>query len=61
MLISNNPLSFHLWWKENLIKHQKVSKYFETDCRLIQPKNSRDDFNNTVTKYCYQRFAEAVW
>ena len=22
---------FHLWWKENLVKHQKVSKYYEND------------------------------
>ena len=28
---------FHLWWKEYLVKHQKVSKYYQTDCRLIQP------------------------
>ena len=34
MFISNNRPSFHLWWKENLVKHQKVSKYYETDCRL---------------------------
>ena len=35
MFISNNRPSFHLWWKEKLVKHQKVSKYYETDCRLI--------------------------
>ena len=29
MFISNNRASFHLWWKENLVKHQKVSKYYE--------------------------------
>ena len=34
MFISNNRPSFHLWWKENLAKHRKVSKYYETDCRL---------------------------
>ena len=33
MFISNNHPSFHLWWKENLVKHQKLSKYYETDCR----------------------------
>ena len=32
MLISKNRLLFHLWWKESLVKHQKVSKYYETDC-----------------------------
>ena len=32
MLISNNHPSFHLWRKENLVKDQKVSKYYETHC-----------------------------
>ena len=32
ILISNNHPSFHSWWKENLVKHRKVSKYYETDC-----------------------------
>ena len=32
MFISNNRPSFHLWWKENLVKHRKVWKYYETDC-----------------------------
>ena len=35
LYISNNRPSLHLWWKENLVKHRKVSKYCETDCRLI--------------------------
>ena len=30
MFISNNYASFHLWWKENLLKHQKVLKYYES-------------------------------
>ena len=30
--ISNNCPSFHLWLKENLVKHQKVWNYYETDC-----------------------------
>ena len=34
MFISNNRVSFHLWWKENLVKIQKVSKY-ENDCRNV--------------------------
>ena len=34
MFISDNRKSFHLWWKENLVKHQKVSKYYKNDCRL---------------------------
>ena len=32
MYISNNRSSFHLWWKEKLVIHQKVSNYYETDC-----------------------------
>ena len=32
MFISNNRTSFQFWWKENLVKHRKVSKYYETDC-----------------------------
>ena len=32
MFISHNRASFHLRWKENLVEHQKVSKYYENDC-----------------------------
>ena len=32
MFISNNRPSFQLWWKENLVKLQQVSKYYENDC-----------------------------
>ena len=31
MFITNNHASFHLWRKENLVKHQKVSKDDEND------------------------------
>ena len=34
MFITYNPASFHLWSKENIIKHKKVSKYYEHDCKL---------------------------
>ena len=34
MFISNSRPSFHLWWKKNSVKHWKVSKYYETDCRI---------------------------
>ena len=33
--ISNNRASFHLWRKESLVKHQKVSKYYENDRRIL--------------------------
>ena len=32
MFITNNHASFHFWRKENLVKHQKVSKYNDDDC-----------------------------
>ena len=30
--ISNNQGSFHLWCKENLVKHQKFSNYYDHVC-----------------------------
>ena len=35
MFITNSRASFNLWWKENLVKHQKVSKYCDHDCLQI--------------------------
>ena len=35
MFISNNRASFDLWSSENLVKHQKVSKYYENGCSPI--------------------------
>ena len=35
MFISNNRKWFHLWWKEDLLKHQRVSKHYENDCSMI--------------------------
>ena len=32
IFITNNHASFHLWWKENLLKYQKVSKYYVHNC-----------------------------
>ena len=32
--ITNNHVSFHLWWKKNLLHYQKVAKCYEHDCRL---------------------------
>ena len=32
IFISNNRPSFHSWWNDNLVKHWKVSEYYETDC-----------------------------
>ena len=33
MFINNHHASFHLWGKGKLVKHQEVSKYYESDCR----------------------------
>ena len=30
----NNQASFHLWWKEKLVKPQKFSKYYDHSCRF---------------------------
>ena len=35
MFISNNRSSFHFWWKENFVKHQQVSRYYEKHCLQI--------------------------
>ena len=32
MFMSNNRASFNLWSKENLVKHQRVAKYYENNC-----------------------------
>ena len=34
LLVIIKHASFHLWWKENLVKHQNVSKYHDQDCRF---------------------------
>ena len=31
MFFTNNYALFHLWLKENLVKHQRVSKYYDYD------------------------------
>ena len=38
MFISNDCTFFHLWWKKNLVKHQKASRSYEMviDCYTIQ-------------------------
>ena len=45
--LSNNHASFHLWWKDILVKHQNVSEYYENDCRLHDTHlKNRVQFNN---------------
>ena len=31
MFFTNNYALFHLWLKESLVKHQRVSKYYDYD------------------------------
>ena len=33
MFITNNHALFHLWWKENFVKHQEVSKLYGHNCK----------------------------
>ena len=35
IFITNNHASFHSRWKENLVKYQKVSKYYENDYSFV--------------------------
>ena len=36
MFISNNHTLFHLPLKKILVKYQKASKYYETDCSFVR-------------------------
>ena len=40
MFISNYRVSFHLWWKKNLVKYQKVSKCYEKYCSYLFSQNA---------------------
>ena len=42
MFITNNHDSFNLYWKENLVKHQKVSKYYDLDFSGIIPSKEAE-------------------
>ena len=54
MFLSNNGPSFHLWWKENLVKHREVSKYYETDCGLshLRDHKFKHNFLDTLNPIC---------
>ena len=43
-----NRISFHLRWKESLVKHRRVSKCYETDCsfKYLQIKLSANESSN---------------
>ena len=44
VFITNNCLSFHLWWKKNLVKHKKLSNYYEIEWRKVLMKNKNWTF-----------------
>ena len=56
---SNNRASFHLWWKENLFNHQKVTKYYEHDCSFKQIQPTRMNTSNSSQKFV--KYSEKLW
>ena len=61
--VTNNHASFHLWWKENLLNHQKVSKYYEHDCRSWhEQKISKCKMRLTVIMLiCIKQNLRTIW
>ena len=54
VFISNNRVSFYLWWKKNLLKHQKVSKYYESGCsnnQLVPSVYCKEIFSGVFTNF----------
>ena len=43
-IIINNHALFHLWWKENLVKNEKVSKYCDYFYSNISKETTKDTF-----------------
>ena len=61
--ITNNQFLFHLWWKKNLLNHQKVLKCYEHDCSISEPENcskreslSRNSLRKAVKSYLRSTF-----
>ena len=42
MFISNNRTFFHLWWKENLVKHKKSQSIMEIIVGFIFKNGNQD-------------------
>ena len=65
MFISNNSPSFHLWRKENSVKHRKDSKYYGTDrrCHVNDESKNLDLLkqliigNDFPVLYCFLQIA----
>ena len=56
IFISNNRASAHLWWKENLVKHQRVTKYYENDCRKFGFLKYKEFFNLRARKFHFLKY-----
>ena len=54
MFISNNRASSHLWGKKILLKHQKVSKYYESGCSNGSKYFKRDKKKSLQNSRNYQ-------
>ena len=54
MFITDNYASFYLWWKENLAKYLKVSKYYEHGCR----SSSNDVSSREITEQQPRHYQE---
>ena len=50
MFITNNHNSFYLWSKKNLVKHKKVSKYYDQDCNDLVKKTDNNTKINEIEK-----------
>ena len=63
MFITNNRALFHVWGKENLVKYQKVSKYYENDCRYLVKRDTPEQV--FLCEFCYvfddTFFTEQLW
>ena len=63
MFITNNHDSLHLWRKENLLKYQKVSKYYVHDCSCCNNNLLILDVKqlNKIMKLYYFHTFKALW
>ena len=56
---TNSHALFYLWRKENLVRHQKVSKYYDHDCKFWEAlKTSYFDQKQTFTSTLLNSYSE---
>ena len=61
MFITNNHALFHLWWKETLVKHLNVSKYYGHDLYSnLKLQNSIVKFTVSVFNQKYPFWANSI-